>query len=88
MQLVFVERTKITPKFVPAPVRMLTLSIVRTVLPAGNPLDVVAVLVGVRVEVAGPVVRVGVADALETTARKLPATQPVPRLPMFTRHHW
>jgi hypothetical protein len=41
---------------------MFTPSVVRTVLPAGNPLGVVAV----RVAVAGPVVRVGVADAADT----------------------
>lgn len=89
--------TVMTPKLVPGPLRMLTAAVVRTVLPAGKPPAVVAVGEGVRVgvnvsvggaavlvEVAGPDVFVGVAEALETTARYSPATQPWPYPLMLT----
>lgn len=74
VQLVLKGSTVMMEKLVPAPVRMLTASVVRTVLPDGNPLlAVVAVRVAVReavaVALAGPVVRVGVAEAVEVTAR-------------------
>lgn len=70
VQLVLSGSTVTIEKLVPAPVRILTASVVRTVLPAGNPLPVVvAVLDDVAVALAGPVVRVGVAEAADVTAK-------------------
>lgn len=46
-----VESTVTTPKLVPAPERILTLVVARTVLPGAQPLDIVAVRLGVAVAV-------------------------------------
>lgn len=72
MPVALVASTVIGAKLVPAPVRMYTDVVVRTVLPGGNPPGtVVGVRVAVRVAVAVmvPGVRVGVAVLDETSAR-------------------